>query len=77
MPKTAARKKPSKIYHPPPFTAYPTENDPFTYWVECPKCEGRAMDISDLPERPITVGCKCPCCNSFVDLPLVALNETQ
>jgi len=72
VPQTAARKKPSKIYSPPSFAAHQNENDPLTYWVQCPKCKGRAMDISDLPERLITLRSKCPICHNIVDMPIVA-----
>ena len=72
MIKTAVKRKPPKIYRP-PRVARPSGDTSLTYWVQCPKCKGRAMDISDLPERPITLEYKCPCCHSFIDLSLVAL----
>ena len=76
MEKITARKKPLKIYRP-PREADTSAEAPLRYWVECPKCGGRAMDISDLPERRITLGCKCPCCKSFVDLHLVSFTDAS
>ena len=72
MPKTDGRKKPPKIYKPPPDWVNQVKPTRFSYSVQCPKCNGRAMDISDLPERPITWSGKCPICHNFVDIPLVA-----
>ena len=72
MPETSARKKPKKKYKPPLGLTVQAIGDALTYWVQCPKCEGRAMDISDLPERPITWSGKCPICQNFLDIPLVA-----
>ena len=72
MPKTAGMKKPPKIYKPPPNFTSQVGCVQLTYWVQCPKCKGRAMDISDLPERLITLRSKCPICHNIVDMPIVA-----
>ena len=72
MQTTTMRKKPKKKYKPPPGILYVSVDNPLTYWVQCPICEGRAMDISDLPENLITLRSKCPVCHNIVDMPLVA-----
>ena len=75
MSRTAARRKPLSAYRPPSLGIHSIESVSLSYWIECPKCGGRVMDISALPEQFIIIGCKCPCCNQFVDFPLITLIE--
>ena len=65
MPAQRVRAKSAKTlkrYKPPPLTGPPVYN----VEVECPVCEHRAIDISDLPSEPIGMGMKCPNCRNIV-----------
>ena len=35
----------------------------------CPRCGGRAFDISEIPKNPIMVELKCPRCRNIIRVP--------
>ena len=36
--------------------------------MQCPKCDGRAFDISKIPREQIAVSLKCPNCQNIVTI---------
>ena len=68
-------KQKQRIYSPPQDTALAVMEEQPDYTVACPICEKRAIDISQLPERPIKLRYKCPHCRNIVVTPLMAAKD--
>lgn len=45
--------------------------------MECPKCGGRAFDISKIPKEQIVVGLKCPRCQNVVTVTCTFASERK
>jgi len=67
-----SKKQAQKIYSPPQGMVSAVMEKQPDYTVPCPKCEKRAIDVSELPERLIKLRYKCPHCRNIVVTPLKA-----
>jgi len=71
IPKQRSR-TPQRIYTPPSTSAPEVMEKEPVYMVQCPQCEKRTIDVSELPERPIKLRYKCPHCKRVVIVPLAS-----
>jgi len=68
-----ATRPPRKVYSPPVCTdMMAIEPD---YFVQCPKCEKRIIDVYETPENMIKVRYKCPHCKSVIIMPLAPVGD--
>jgi len=48
------------------------EDEMLNHVIQCSICNKRAIDISELPDRPIKLRHKCPHCKNLIVTPLSA-----
>ena len=48
------------------------EDEMLNHIIQCSICNKRAIDISELPDRPIRLRHKCPHCKNLIVTPLTA-----
>ena len=68
----ATKKQTPKIYSPPKAAMRSAKDEILNHIIQCSICRKRAIDISELPDRPIKLRHKCPHCKNLIVTALAA-----